>query len=161
MTRILQNVVSHGTAAGITLDQKINLAGKTGSTNDDKDRYFAGFSPYYVAACWFGYDTPKYLGKFYSNPAMIAWEKVMEKIHQKYFDAAKNGIEPLKTFDYSNLVQVAVCTDSGLIPGPNCEKDLRGSRISYGWFVKGNEPTDTCDVHVMLKWDSTLVLQVL
>ncbi len=155
MTKILQNVVSNGTAAGITLDQKLNVAGKTGSTNDDKDRYFAGFTPYYVGACWFGYDTPKYLGRFYSNPAMIAWEKVMERIHKKHFDDAAQGIEPLKTFDFTNLVQKAVCADSGLVPGPNCEHDLRGSRITYGWFIKGEEPTQTCDAHVMVKWDST------
>lgn len=60
-TRILQNVVTNGTASGITLDKKVAVAGKTGTTNDDKDRYFVGFTPYYTAACWFGYDTPKYL----------------------------------------------------------------------------------------------------
>ena len=91
MTKILQNVVSNGTAAGITLDKKINVAGKTGTTNNDKDRYFVGFTPYYTAACWFGYDTPKYLGKFRSNPAMIAWEKVMTRVHEKYINAASSG----------------------------------------------------------------------
>ena len=72
MTKIMQNAVAGGTAAAITLDKKINIAGKTGSTNEDKDRYFAGFTPYYVGACWFGYDTPKNLVKFKSNPAMLA-----------------------------------------------------------------------------------------
>ena len=155
MTKILQNVVANGTAAGITLDTKINVAGKTGSTNDDKDRYFAGFTPYYVGACWFGYDTPKYLGRFYSNPAMIAWEKVMTKIHQKYFDAASSGGSPLKTFNMNGLVQKAVCMDSGLLPGPYCSMDLRGGRTMYAWYTKDQVPTETCDVHMLVKYDST------
>ena len=155
MTKILQNVVSNGTAAGITLDKKINVAGKTGTTNNDKDRYFVGFTPYYTAACWFGYDTPKYLGKFRSNPAMIAWEKVMTRVHEKYINAASSGGEPLKKFDYSRLTQVAVCSDSGLLPSDACGHDLRGSRVSYGWFAKSQIPTKTCGTHMLVDWDST------
>ena len=155
MTKILQNVVTNGTAAGITLDTKIDVAGKTGSTNDDKDRYFAGFTPYYVGACWFGYDTPKYLGKFSSNPAMIAWEKVMERIHQKYIDEAANGGDELQKFDFSNLEQHQFCLDSGLLPGKNCNHDLRGNRISTGWFTKNQVPTQTCNTHMLVNWDST------
>lgn len=155
MTKILQNVVSNGTAAGITLDKKINVAGKTGTTNNDKDRYFVGFTPYYTAACWFGYDTPKYLGKFRSNPAMIVWEKVMTRVHEKYINAASSGGEPLKKFDYSRLTQVAVCSDSGLLPSDACGHDLRGSRVSYGWFAKSQIPTKTCGTHMLVDWDST------
>lgn len=155
MTKILQNVVSNGTAAAISLDRKIDVAGKTGSTNDDKDRYFAGFTPYYVGACWFGYDTPKYLGKFSSNPAMIAWEKVMAKIHQKYIDEASNGGEPLRKFNYSRLEQKSFCLDSGVLCGENCSHDLRGTRSSVGWYPKGQAPTETCTVHTLVKWDST------
>ena len=155
MTRILQNVVTNGTASGITLDKKVAVAGKTGTTNDDKDRYFVGFTPYYTAACWFGYDTPKYLGKFRSNPAMIAWEKVMTRVHEKYINAAASGGEPLKKFDYSRLTQVAVCSDSGLLPSEACSHDLRGSRLTYGWFAKNQIPTKTCDTHMLVDWDST------
>ena len=155
MTKILQNVVTNGTASGITLDRKVAVAGKTGTTNDDKDRYFVGFTPYYTAACWFGYDTPKYLGKFRSNPAMIAWEKVMTRVHEKYINAAASGGEPLKKFDYSRLTQVAVCSDSGLLPSEACSHDLRGSRITYAWFAKNQIPTKTCDTHMLVEWDST------
>ncbi len=155
MTKIMTNVVSNGTAAAISLDRTINVAGKTGSTNDDKDRFFAGFTPYYVGACWFGYDTPKYLGKFSSNPAMLAWEKVMKIIHQKYIDEANSGGEPLKKFDFSNLVQRSFCLDSGLIPTENCSHDLRGSRISTGWYAKGQIPRESCETHVLIDWDST------
>ncbi len=155
MTKIMQNVVANGTAAALTLDRKLNIAGKTGSTNDDKDRYFAGFTPYYVGACWFGYDTPKYLGKFSSNPAMLAWEKVMERIHQKFFDKAASGEEPLKTFDLSRLTTRSFCLDSGMLPGENCSHDRRGNRISTGYYTKSQLPTETCSTHVLVDWDSS------
>ncbi len=157
MTKILQNVVAGGTAARITLDNRINIAGKTGSTNDNKDIYFCGFTPYYVGACWFGYDIPKDLGSV-GNPAMLAWEKVMEKIHKKYFDAANNGT-PLKTFDFSSLQSNYVCLDSGMLPSTNCSIDVRTvtkgtSRIGVGYFYKGNGmPTTYCTVHVPVEWD--------
>lgn len=154
MTKIMQNVVAHGTAANITLDAKINVAGKTGSTNDDKDLYFAGYTPYYVGACWFGFDVPKDLRNFKNpNPAMHAWETVMERIHQKYFDDAASGKSPLKTFDLSRLQQQQICLDSGLLPGENCSKDLRGNRISTGWFTKSQLPKETCNVHELVDWD--------
>ena len=159
MTKILQNVVTGGTAAGITLDNRINIAGKTGSTNDNKDIYFCGFTPYYVGACWFGYDIPKDLGAV-GNPAMLAWEKVMEKIHKKHFDAAKNGT-PLKTFDFSSLETASFCLDSGMAPGEHCSKDVRTvlkgtSRIGTGYYYKGSgKPASTCSVHIPVKWDKS------
>lgn len=160
MTKIMQNAVAGGTAAAITLDKKINIAGKTGSTNEDKDRYFAGFTPYYVGACWFGYDTPKNLVRFKSNPAMLAWEKVMEKIHQKYFDAAESGT-PLKTFDFSHLRTASFCLDSGKAVTENCRNDVRTvmlgkSRISRGYYYSDEDiPKEPCDVHVSVKWDKS------
>lgn len=158
MTKIMQNVVTNGTAAAITLDQKINVAGKTGSTNDDKDRYFAGYTPYYVGACWFGYDIPKYLGKFRSNPAMIAWEKVMERIHEDIIEDANKGNEPLKTFfepDDDRLVKSAYCLDSGMAPTEACTRDIRGSRVANGWYTKSQVPTETCTAHTYIDWDSS------
>ena len=155
MTKMMQNAVTRGTAAAISLDTKINIAGKTGSTNEEKDRFFAGFTPYYVGAAWFGYDTPRNLGRFSSNPAMLAWEKVMARVHQKYFDRAAAGIEPLKTFDYSRLTTAAFCLDSGLRPGANCARDLRGGRTSTGYFARSQLPTKECTTHILVDWDST------
>ena len=153
MTKILQNVVSSGTAAAITLDQKINCAGKTGTTNDNKDLYYAGFTPYYVGACWFGYDIPKSLYRFRSNPAMLAWEDVMEKVHQRHFDAAANGTEPLKKFDFSKLTTSSFCLDSGMLPCDKCMNDVRGSRSSTGYYYENlGKPKSTCSAHVTVDW---------
>ncbi len=161
MTKMLQNVVSTGTAARITLDTKVNVAGKTGSTNDNKDLYFVGYTPYYVAACWFGYDIPKNLNAYTTNPSMIAWELVMEKIHQKHFERAASGEEPLKTFEISSMVSVRYCLDSGLLATPECEIDVRTitqdiSRIGTAYYLSQSDaPKKSCTVHTAVKWDKT------
>ena len=156
MTKMMQNVVAPGgTAARITLDNDVCTAGKTGSTNDDKDRYFAGFTPYYVGACWFGYDIPKYLGsRFDPNPAMMAWEKVMKEIHKDIIAESKSGGEPLREFDQSQLEKAEYCRDSGLLATDLCRSfDPRGSRVEEGWFKKGTVPTRECTRHVIVKLD--------
>lgn len=153
MTKHLENVVTSGTAARITLKRKINCAGKTGTTNDNKDLYFCGFTPYYVGACWFGYDIPKSLYKFSGNPAMNAWEKVMEKVHQPIFDSVAAGQETLKTFDFSKLETASFCLDSGLVPCENCMLDLRGARVGTGYYYEGEgAPKLSCNVHVVVPW---------
>ncbi len=156
MTKMMQNVLGpSGTGGRITLDNQIDAAGKTGSTNDDKDRYFAGFTPYYVGACWFGYDTPKYLGsKFDPNPAMMAWEKVMTRIHEDMISESKSGGEPLREFDESQLEKAEYCMDSGMLATELCRSfDPRGSRVEQGWFKKGTVPTEECNKHVIVKYD--------
>ena len=50
---------------------------------------------------------------------------------------------------------MAVCSDSGLLPSEACSHDLRGSRLTYGWFAKNQIPTKTCDTHMLVDWDST------
>ena len=159
MTKHLQNVVTNGTAARITLKNKVNCAGKTGTTNDNKDLYYCGFTPYYVGACWFGYDIPKSLYKFSGNPAMNAWEKVMEKVHQPIFDKVSKGEETLKTFDFSKLETASFCLDSGLLPCENCSLDLRGQRVGTGYYYEGTAPKRSCNVHVVVPWcnDSNMV----
>ncbi len=56
-------------------------AGKTGSSTDYKDRWFVGFTPYYVCAVWTGYDTPAYIPAGSSNPSAVMWRKIMQPIH--------------------------------------------------------------------------------
>lgn len=58
----------------------MSVSGKTGSSGDNRDRYFCGFTPYYVAACWTGYDMPETM-YFSDNPALQIWKKVMQPIH--------------------------------------------------------------------------------
>lgn len=156
MTKILENVVWNGTAAKITLKYELDCAGKTGSTNDNKDIYYCGFTPYYVGACWFGYDIAKDLTAFGTNPAMLAWEKVMRSIHEPEMTMALDAENPvpLKTFDDSKLKSALVCKDSGLLPSEKCALDLRGSREITAWYYDGiGMPTRTCTAHDrVFKW---------
>ena len=101
MTKMLQEVTSYGTAGGLefTSNYGIQCAGKTGTTQEDYDRWFVGFTPYYVGGVWFGYDLNQSLSEFWDNPAVFLWEEVMNRIHQKIVDNAEN--EPIKTFNYA------------------------------------------------------------
>jgi len=146
MTKLLTSVVSSGgTASSIKLDQKFDVAAKTGTTNDNNDVYFVGYTPYYLGATWFGYDIPRSLAKFGGSQAMVGWEAVMTRIHERVLEQeAANGRE-LRKFNYDGLTQAKYCKDSGLKPGPYCSMDVRGGRIATGWFE--TPPTKTCDVH--------------
>ena len=86
MTDVLKSVMTNGTGKGIALDG-IPCAGKTGTTNDNKDGWFVGYTRYYTTSVWVGYDLPKKLdglsGATY--PGAI-WKTYMTKIHE--------GLEP-------------------------------------------------------------------
>lgn len=153
MTSMMKDVVTSGTASkngyGTVKNKSgkvIPTAGKTGTTEYNKDKWFVGFSPYYVGATWYGYNTPKSLKSSEYYQALAIWNKVMNRIHTnlevKDFDAAPEGI-----------VKKSICIDSGKLPGPYCASDPRGSRIKTEYFAKGTEPKDECDVHILAKVD--------
>lgn len=79
MSYMLNIAARYGTGAGSWVSNMPH-AGKTGSSTDYKDRWFVGFTPYYVCAVWTGYDTP--YGYSYSNPAISIWNKIMQPVHQ-------------------------------------------------------------------------------
>lgn len=77
---MLENAVNGGTGSGARISG-LTVAGKTGTTSDNNDRYFVGFTPYYVGAVWTGYDTPTTM-YYSSNPAVQIWKTVMERVHE-------------------------------------------------------------------------------
>lgn len=87
MTNILKDVVtkSSGTGKRAELDE-IPAYGKTGTTNDNRDKWFVGYTPYYVGAIWYGFDQPESLSKYgvSSSIAPKIWGEVMEEIHEGY-----------------------------------------------------------------------------
>ncbi len=156
MTKMMQNVVNYGTAAEVTLKSSINVAGKTGTADSDTDRWFVGYTPYYVSAIWFGYREPKTLGNYWRSPHLYLWDKAMTKIHQKYIDAANNGGEPLKKFETaSGVVTATYCKDSGKLLTDACAHDPRGSRAQTGYFTSATVPTEYCDAHVLVFYDTS------
>lgn len=81
MTDILRGVLIRGTAAGSGLDN-MDCAGKTGTTSDQRDGWFCGYTPYYTTTVWVGYDQPKTMSDLYGNtyPLRI-WRDFMMQIH--------------------------------------------------------------------------------
>ena len=81
MTDVLKSVMTNGTGINLQLDN-MPSAGKTGSTNDSKDGWFAGYTPYYTTVVWAGYDTPKSVSDLYgSTYPGRAWQQYMNEIH--------------------------------------------------------------------------------
>ncbi len=79
MTYMLNNAATYGTGSGSRMNN-MPVAGKTGTTTSNCDRWFVGYTPYYTCAVWTGYDTPEYMS-FSGNPAVTIWHDVMELIH--------------------------------------------------------------------------------
>lgn len=86
VTEALVGVVNKGTAKGLGLTNTIS-AGKTGTTDEKKDGWFVGYTPYYTTSVWVGYDMPKTLKdlKGASYPGHI-WYEYMEQIHEPGMD---------------------------------------------------------------------------
>ena len=164
MTKMMQNVFadSSSSANKVTLQQTINCAGKTGTAGNDYDRWLLAYTPYYVGGVWYGYKIPKVLtSELSTSPCSYVWDEVMTKIHQKYMDEAVAGLADLKTFDDnipSGVVQVDYCIDSGKLLTDACALDPRNTskktRKDTGWFKKGTEPTEYCDTHVIVAYDT-------
>lgn len=103
---------SSGTATYCAI-KGMSVAAKTGTTNDDYDRWLCGFTPYYTAVCWYGYETNATV--YYSgNPAGKIWDEVMTKIHENLPSAEfvkPNGIKEVTVCRATGLKAVEGCTD--------------------------------------------------
>ena len=93
MTYMLNNAATYGTGSESRLSN-MPVAGKTGTTTSNRDRWFCGYTPYYTCAVWTGYDTPETMS-FSGNPATQIWQKVMSAIHadlpRKEFNISYGG----------------------------------------------------------------------
>lgn len=82
MTDILTSVMKWGTAKGYELSNH-PCAGKTGTTNDDKDSWFAGYTHYYTTVAWIGYDMPQVIPGTVLEAPLSIWKNFMEDIHSE------------------------------------------------------------------------------
>lgn len=147
MKDILRTTVSDGIAGRAALKNMV-VGGKTGTTQNQADIWFVGFSPYYVTGVWIGNDSPTITLSQGSSKAAELWKYIMTKVHE--------GLESKTSFDMPDgIVKVNICTQSGKLPTALCTKDPRGSTVRSELFVKGTEPRDHCDVHVTATIDST------
>lgn len=81
MTSIMQDVITDGTGRKALALKRNDIAGKTGTTNDQKDAWFSGFSPDVVTTVWVGFDQPKTMGRFETGgrAALPIWIDFMEQ----------------------------------------------------------------------------------
>lgn len=141
MTSMLQNAVSNGTG-GAARFSGMHIAGKTGTTNDNFDRYFVGYTPYYCAAVWVGYENNERIS-YSVNPAASLWRQVMEKVHADLPD--KSFSRPS-----SGLTTVTVCASSGMRVTDACRADPRQNQVVSYEVAVGTEPTEECTLHKMV-----------
>lgn len=145
MTKLLENVVTQGTAKGATLlNGRVQVAGKTGTSSADCDKWFVGYTPQYLTGVWYGFAYPRELSDVKGNPAVRIWHDVMTQVCQR---EQRRGTL-LREFPMApGVIRVTYCQDSGKRPTDACASDMRGSRCTQGYFVQGTEPKDYCSVH--------------
>jgi penicillin-binding protein 1A len=138
MSDILKGVfTSGGTASGYGLDN-MPAAGKTGTTDNNRDKWFCGYTRYYTAAVWYGYDNLLGLTtipKDDQRNAIKIWQDVMNRIHQDK--------EVLDFERPDGILTMTVCPDSGQKVSPYCPVSVRE------YFIPGAlmNPKDLCTIH--------------
>ena len=108
MTELLSTAAGHSISG-------IQTCGKTGSSDNYMDRWFAGFTPYYSGVVWVGYDEQKVISSSSSNPATTIWHSIMERVHENY--ASKSfeqpvGVERVFTCSYTGQFGTSSCSGS-------------------------------------------------
>lgn len=126
MRQLLRSVVYGGTAGGYGVDGFETFA-KTGTTTDDKDRWFVGGTPYYVAAVWYGYDEPRAITNTSGNPAGKIFRAIMNEIHE--------DLEYMSYPSASGVVARKYCKISGDIATASC------TSTATGYYKSSNIPS--------------------
>ncbi len=138
LTSAMEDVINIGTGK-LTKFTNIDMAqaGKTGTTSNDIDLWFEGFTPYYTAGIWGGWD----LNKDQNNTSYhkTLWKTIMEKVHSA--KALKN-----KSFKVpSSVKQTTICTGCGNIAITNVCSSYNAAKTEY--FAKDCAPNDYCNCH--------------
>ncbi len=147
LTQMLVDAVDHGTGSNAKISG-MTIGGKTGTNQDAKGVFFSGISPYYTATLWIGHDDYKPLDStvYASSSAAPLWKDFMSKILEGKADAPIIN----KTPEELGLERVEICSVSGKRATEACKADPdHGAEFAY--FIKGTAPTETCDVHYLLK----------
>ena len=149
MHEMLKNVVKNGTASSLTLKEKVECAGKTGTTQKNFDRWYIGYTPYCIGGVWYGYEYPKELDSSTSGICVRIWDEIMSRVDKIY--STRGVSDEIHTSENVGLFEY--CRDSGKLVGEACRRDARGDRTEQGYFVIGTEPTEKCDCHVLVPYD--------
>ena len=127
-----------GTGTSCNFSSTMAIAGKTGTSTDYNDVWFAGFTPYYTCSVWSGYDNNVHMRT--ERPgrevdlSKTLWTAIMKRVHENLPDE--------KFTTPQGIVRAEVCTMSGLQPIPGVCTTTRGE-----YFAAGTAPTDPCNIH--------------
>ena len=146
MGDIMRTTVANGIAGRARMTNMV-VAGKTGTTQNQADIWFVGYTPYYVSGTWIGNDSPRVTLSRSSSTAAQLWQHINTTIHE--------GLEGKTSFERPDgLVSASICTQSGLLATELCSHDPRGV-VKSELFVSGTVPKAFCDMHVEAKIDNT------
>lgn len=138
---VLKSVVNgRGATAGSAAVSGWDIGAKTGTTNDDYDRYFCIINNKYAMAVWYGFDKAESINWYNANPSTAIGSAVMKTLLQ--------GLPGEKFTEPEGIEKAEICRYSGLKPTALCSKDPRGDAIYTEIFVKGTVPTETCNHHI-------------
>ena len=144
--------VGTGMEANLASSYGITTAGKTGTTDANFDRWICGYTGYYTAAVWSGFDYPDSINMVGSqSPSNQLFKKVMGPIHE--------GKSNIPLYNTKNMVKIDVCLESGKLATDACRADVRTvaddlSRLYEVWVYKEDVPKETCDKHVLVSYCS-------
>ncbi|MBQ7972639.1 MAG: PBP1A family penicillin-binding protein [Lachnospiraceae bacterium] len=135
LTSAMIDVVTKGTGGSVNFGN-MAIAGKTGTTQGYNDVWFAGYTPYYTATVWTGFDNNKKLNTSpEKNLSKTLWRAVMSRIHEEL---------PNKSFSMPNgIVTATVCSRSGKLPIAG----LCDHTLTTEYFTQDTVPTETCNIH--------------
>lgn len=122
---------TYGTATYCKM-KNMDVAAKTGTTNENYDRWLCGFTSYYSAATWFGFDINETINFNKRNPAGLIWSSVMDDIHE--------GLEGKRFEKPKKVVTCTVCSKTGKKATKYCGDTYEE------YYIKGTEPTE-CTYH--------------
>lgn len=127
---------SGGTATYCSISG-MDVAAKTGTSNDNYDRWLCGFTPYYTAATWYGYDTQEEVKYKDGNPSGRIWSAIMKDIHK--------DLEKKKFERPSGITSATICKDTGLLASEGCTNTYTEV------FTAGTVPKERCQGQVTVK----------
>lgn len=139
MTDALHSVLLDGTLHGLDVGTNY-VAAKSGTSQNDKDKWVIGYTDDYTVGIWSGHDSNKAFDTSYDVPYVYIWADIIKK-------TCENNISEKPEIP-ENIVAVEICSDSGLLAAEGfCDCDQRGSRVTTEYFIEGTEPSDYCNVH--------------
>lgn len=131
ITHMLQEVITQGTARKIRDQAPTHGAGKTGTSQQQHDAYFVGYTQEYLTGIWIGYDEPKDLGGTGGELAAPLWADIM---------GALDG-DPSPGWVPQGVQEKSICQESHQLAGPGCPNPFQE------YFLPGSSPYLYCQKH--------------